>query len=178
MTAKRSWQARGPDASSYLRARQTGYSRLMEADEEGTHERLKAHLLKTRCSICGSATADPSPRTYCRKSRAFGLQRPQSISETDSALEEAGFELFVPLRITASPSWRSRARKPHARPRGFSVAGPLVRLHLPPAGSLQNAAKRLDTGKLTLRHGIGEGRQFSAVAVIPRVPETSCYGSN
>jgi hypothetical protein len=30
--------------------------------------------------------------------RAFGLQRRRSITETDSALEEAGLELLVPLR--------------------------------------------------------------------------------
>ena len=31
----------------------------------------------------------------------------------DSPLERAGFEPFVPLRISASPSWWSPARKPH-----------------------------------------------------------------
>src|SRR5271169_705305 len=36
----------------------------------------------------------------------------------DSNLEEAGFELFVPLGISASPSWCSRARKPPWRARG------------------------------------------------------------
>ena len=53
---------------------------------------------------------------------------------TDSSLEGDGFELFVPLGISASPSWWSRARKPHGAPEGsFSVAGPIVRIHLPPA---------------------------------------------
>jgi len=56
---------------------------------------------------------------------------------TDSPLEEAGLELFVPLGISASPSWWRRARKPHGAPQGsFSVAGPIVRIHLPPPGSL------------------------------------------
>src|SRR6516165_5607378 len=68
--------------------------------------------------------------------------RPASVAEPtilpDSPLEEAGFELFVPLRINASPSGWSRARIPHGAPEGsFSVAGPLVRIHLPPAKSLQ-----------------------------------------
>jgi hypothetical protein len=36
----------------------------------------------------------PEPRSA--KSRAFGLQRPRSISETDSALEGDGFEPSVP----------------------------------------------------------------------------------
>jgi len=66
--------------------------------------------------------------------------RPASVAEPtilpDSPLEEAGFELFVPLRINASPSGWSRARIPHGAPEGsFSVAGPLVRIHLPPAAS-------------------------------------------
>ena len=34
----------------------------------------------------------------------------------DSALEEAGFELFVPLRLRASPSWWNSARKLHGAP--------------------------------------------------------------
>src|SRR5271169_6494934 len=54
----------------------------------------------------------------------------------DSPVEEAGFELFVLLGISASPSWWSRARKPHGAPeRSFSVAGPIVRIPLPPANS-------------------------------------------
>ena len=58
----------------------------------------------------------------------------------DPLLEEAGFELFVPLGISASPSWWSRAWKPMAPPngeRGFSVAEPTVRTHLPPAEGLR-----------------------------------------
>src|SRR6516225_1603571 len=55
---------------------------------------------------------------------------------TDSSLEGDGFELFVPLGISASPSWWSRARKPHGAPEGsFSVAGPIARIHLPPGAS-------------------------------------------
>src|SRR6516165_3373200 len=69
--------------------------------------------------------------------------RPASVAEPtilpDSPLEEAGFELFVPLRINASPSGWSRARIPHGAPEGsFSVAGPLVRIHLPPGVSHAN----------------------------------------
>jgi hypothetical protein len=57
----------------------------------------------------------------------------------DSLLEGAGFELFVPLGISSSPSWWGRARKPHGAPEGsFSVAGPIVRIHLPPAASQAN----------------------------------------
>jgi hypothetical protein len=56
----------------------------------------------------------------------------------DSALEEAGFELFVPLGIGAPPTWWGRARKRHGAPEGsFSVAGLIVRIHLPPAESPQ-----------------------------------------
>ena len=44
----------------------------------------------------------------------------------DSPVEEAGFELFVPLGISASTSWSSRAWKSHGTPEeGFSVAGPI-----------------------------------------------------
>src|SRR5215831_18014156 len=43
----------------------------------------------------------------------------------DSPVEEAGFELFVPLGISASTSWWSRAWKSCGMPEeGFSVAGP------------------------------------------------------
>jgi len=38
----------------------------------------------------------------------------------DRLLEEAGFELFVHLGISAYPSWWSRARKPHGAPEGGS----------------------------------------------------------
>jgi hypothetical protein len=49
------------------------------------------------------------------------LERRPYRSSRDSSLEEAGFELFVPLRISASPSWWSRARKPQGAPqRSFS----------------------------------------------------------
>ena len=58
---------------------------------------------------------------------------------TDSPLEEAGFELFVPLGVSISPSWWSRARKPHNVPDGnFSLVGPIVRIHFPPAESRAN----------------------------------------
>ena len=55
-------------------------------------------------------------------------------SSRDSRLEEAGFELFVPLGISTSSSWWSRSRKPHGAPKGsFSVAEPKVRIQLSPA---------------------------------------------
>jgi len=41
----------------------------------------------------------------------------------DSPLEEAGCGLFVPLGISASPSWCSRARKPHGAPEGEFLRG-------------------------------------------------------
>src|SRR6516162_1868391 len=64
------------------------------------------------------------------------LDAPRDRFAVDSPLEEAGFELFVSLRISASPSWWSRARKPHGAPEpSFSVAGPIVRIHLSPAES-------------------------------------------
>jgi hypothetical protein len=69
--------------------------------------------------------------------------------ETDSPLEEAGFELFVPLGISASQSWWSRARKPHGAPEGsFSVAGPIVRIHLPPGESPQTIGSAGDFARL------------------------------
>ena len=59
-------------------------------------------------------------------------------SSRDSRLEEAGFELFVPLGISTSSSWWSRSRKPHGAPKGsFSVAEPKVRIQLSPAESQQ-----------------------------------------
>src|SRR5262249_41968562 len=43
----------------------------------------------------------------------------------DSLLAQAGFELFVPLGISASTSWWSRAWKSRGTPEeGLSVAGP------------------------------------------------------
>ena len=61
-------------------------------------------------------------------------------SSRDSRLEEAGFELFVPLGISTSSSWRSRSRKPHGAPKGsFSVAEPKVRIQLSPAESHANS---------------------------------------
>ena len=64
--------------------------------------------------------------------------RPSGFRGTDPPLEETGFELFVPLGISASPSWWSRARSPPGAPeRSFSVAEPIVRIHLPPALSQQ-----------------------------------------
>ena len=59
-------------------------------------------------------------------------------SSRDSRLEEAGFELFVPLGISTSSSWWSRSRKPHGAPKGsFSVAEPKVRIQLSPGESLR-----------------------------------------
>jgi hypothetical protein len=46
----------------------------------------------------------PSPSTDRRRSRAFGLQGPRSIAETDSAVEGDGFELPVPLRWSVFPN--------------------------------------------------------------------------
>jgi hypothetical protein len=63
------------------------------------------------------------------------------LSGPSSGLTGGGswIRTFVPLRISASPSWWSRARKPHGAPEGsFSVAGPLVRIHLPPANSIRS----------------------------------------
>ena len=38
----------------------------------------------------------PNPHADRRERRAFGLQRPQFTTETDSPLEQSGFELRVP----------------------------------------------------------------------------------
>ena len=43
---------------------------------------------------------------------------------------------FVPFGVSAAPSWRSRAQKPHSTSEeGFSVAGPRVRIRFAPAVS-------------------------------------------
>jgi hypothetical protein len=89
-------------------------------------------------SLLPPGNAEPLRRYPCERFDdallMFGGGRIRSSS--DSPLEEAGFELFVPLGISASPSWWSRARKPHGAPQGsFSVAGPIVRIHLPPVKS-------------------------------------------
>src|SRR5271169_1388276 len=92
----------------------------------------------------------------------------------DSPVEEAGFELFVLLGISASPSWWSRARKPHGAPeRSFSVAGPIVRIHLPPPASRANfQPRRLNRPwglSATAVHGAPEG-SFSVAGPIVRPP--------
>ena len=76
--------------------------------------------------------------------RSVGRYIPQAFG-ADSLLEETGFELFVPHGISASPSRRSRARKPDGAPEGsFSVAGPMVRIRLPPAVSQQTFGSSQD----------------------------------
>jgi hypothetical protein len=85
--------------------------------------------------VCARQKPNARP---CRVGRHDNAQQVGGVSDisSDSPVEEAGFELFVPLRISASPSWRSRARKPDGAPEeSFSVARPLVRIHLPPAAS-------------------------------------------
>src|SRR6516165_9836844 len=58
---------------------------------------------------------------------------PRRPPHSISPLEEDGFELFVPLGINAAPSWSSGTRKPYGAHEGsFSVAAPIVRIHLPP----------------------------------------------
>ena len=57
--------------------------------------------------------------------------------------------------ISASPSWWSRARKPHGAPEGsFSVAGPIVRIHLPPAVSLRTIGSRNTRSSVTDYRGM------------------------
>ena len=86
-------------------------------------------------------TIDPSRTTNTRTGLSTWEGGRRNLRFADSLLEGDGFELFVPLGISASPSWWSRARKPHGAPeRSFSVAGPIVRIHLPPAASLPDAA--------------------------------------
>ena len=45
--------------------------------------------------------------------------RPSGFRGTDPPLEEMGFELFVLLGISASPSWWSRARSPPGVPKRY-----------------------------------------------------------
>src|SRR6516225_3194786 len=81
---------------------------------------------------------DPSRTTNTRTGLSTWEGGRRNLRFADSLLEGDGFELFVPLGISASPSWWSRERKPHGAPEGsFSVAGPMVRIHLPPAGNLR-----------------------------------------
>jgi integrase len=90
-------------------------------------------------------------------------------------VEEAGFELFVPLEISASPSWWSRARKPQGAPeRSFSVAGPIVRIHLPPAASQQRTVPAVGFDKLCDAEGgrlyFTEDERDAFVAAAARAP--------
>ena len=78
--------------TAILAADVAGYSRLMGADEEGTHERLKAHLGKmvnpkirehrararSRCfsALCGFAYSAACGRTSIRHTRPVCLDRP------------------------------------------------------------------------------------------------------
>ena len=85
--------------------------------------KARAVLIETRLARCSF--------------RPAAFQRMSSRFAADSPSEEEGFELFVPLGISASSSWWSRPRKPHGAPEGgFSLAGPIVRIHLPPLRSL------------------------------------------
>jgi hypothetical protein len=101
----------------------------------------------------------PKSRSCCSATRAR-----RKWQEAGGLLEEAGSELFVPLGIRASPSWWSRARKPHGAPeRGVSVAGPIVRIHLPPAGSMQTFDSCVHPlPRLETRSGIGRTRGIDA----------------
>ena len=55
-----------------------------------------------------------------------------------------GRSAITARRISASPCWWSRTRKPHSASEGsFSVAGPIVRIHLPPAESQTKSADAL-----------------------------------
>jgi len=68
-------------------------------------------------------TIDPSRTTNTRTGLSTWEGGRRNLRFADSLLEGDGFELFVPLGISASPSWWSRERKPHGAPEGsFSVA--------------------------------------------------------
>jgi len=81
-----------------------------------------------------------------RQNRDFGRQRPRDPAATDSAAEEAGFEHFalsgsVPLRAGGA------VRGNHMASEGsFSVAGPIVRIHLPPVVSHANLLRLVAAG--------------------------------
>jgi len=89
-------------------------------------------------------------------------------SSPDSPLEEAGFELFVPLRVSASPSWWSRARKQHGAPEGrLSVAGPVVRIPLAPAKSQQRTRGGPGSDAAGKYFGSRLGRRGARLALRP-----------
>jgi hypothetical protein len=81
----------------------------------------------------------------------------------------------------ASPSWWSRARKPHGAPvPSFSVAGPIVRIHLPPADSpslvgylLPLSKSRLLPRRARARPGGTAGRDTQGPSTSRQLPVTS-----
>ena len=100
-------------------------------------------FLRFRTSILQATTwlTQPKPLgSIVRVTELVGSQSapigtPTSITCSDRTCSSIASPATI-LGISASPSWWSRARKPHGAPEGsFSVAGPIVRIHLPPAES-------------------------------------------
>src|SRR5437764_5569004 len=105
---------------------------------------LASTILAQRSSLGPSTTFsdgyDHTNRLVRRDIQSSGAPNPSSApmnahssersSPLTTSLEEGEFELsnfFVPLGISASPSWWSRVRKRHGAPEGrFYVAGTIV----------------------------------------------------
>jgi len=130
-------------ATEYLREDEAGFLSLVSPEPLRTYLETAAErgqLYDMLVRIIGTPGSGKTTMATLLEARmvetALAEREKEEHREIIRALEEAGFELFVPLGISASPSWWSRARKPHGAPEGsFSVAGPIVRIHLPPAAS-------------------------------------------
>ena len=86
--------------AAILAADVAGYSRLMGADEEGTHERLKAHLGELGNPKTNRAGFAGSPEELATARSVFAglLCRPESISALDTVAEAAQHELLFSAR--------------------------------------------------------------------------------
>jgi class 3 adenylate cyclase len=105
-----------------------GYSRLMGADEEGTHERLKAHR-RELCQWVIHGTAGFDPSGICRSAREIGsFVFPQSLSR-DRGFESISLQRGVQCEPGVSATGSMCGDN-------SSLEGPRVRIRLPPPASL------------------------------------------
>jgi hypothetical protein len=93
--------------TAILAADVAGYSRRMGTDEEGTHERLRAHLRELVRWAAPVATADrDSAAAFPAPPLIRSRQRARDRKFADSPLEGTGFEPSVPRdRAEGPPRW-------------------------------------------------------------------------